>query len=371
MNQCSTNWLLGMVSGLACVAFNANAQISADNYQVYGVRPEPDAKIVLDGHLNETIWSQVSSMGEFHFIEQIDSHTPERQTSVKVFYTEEALFLGIECSETQIDAMPANLIDNSSSAFWDDDCLEIYIDPRLTYRHFKKVVINPKGVIWALSSDGVYYDQTWFYRCGVEAAAAILNDRWVVELRIPFSGIGLSAKPHDLWAFNIRRLRWGEPRKLEDSSWSPGALSTNPWRFGHLYFQEHTGMVQIESLSPLWRRSQGAVIEFITDKGRLFMHDNGGILDERFTSVDATIKSCQTELDKQPMSAKEKDVLGAHLNELKTTLNQLKVKRGKGDVPPMIMAETFAPLQALDRRAKRLYWEIIWTKTRENAGVKQ
>ena len=89
MSHCSINRVLGILGCLTCLVFQANAQISADNYQVYGVRPEPGAEVVLDGRLDEAIWSRVSSMGEFHFMEQIDSRTPERQTVVKVFYTED------------------------------------------------------------------------------------------------------------------------------------------------------------------------------------------------------------------------------------------------------------------------------------------
>lgn len=361
----------GRLSMIGCLLFAGGvglSQMAADNYVVYGVRPETSPEIVLDGVLDEPVWQRAGSMGAFHFIEQIDALTPTRQTVVRGVYTAEALYLAIECLETDLQAIHADFTDNQVHGYWSDDCVEIYIDPSRTYERFCKVAVNPRGVVWALVSNGAFEDRTWVSRCGVEAGAAIMEDRWVAEVRIPFSGVGRPAKGDDLWAFNVRRIRWGDPRRLEDSSWSAGAVSNNPWRFGHLYFQERPGAFQMEALSPIWTLSAGAVIELVMDSGRMFLHNNAGLVDGRIAAVAERLAACRAEHASYRHAGSSEDPLLAKLRELEATLETIRKKRGTGDVAPAVMAEIQAPLDRLARQAADLRWSVIWKKTIESEG---
>lgn len=356
---------------IGCLLFTGRvglAQMAADNYVVYGIRPEPTPEIVLDGVLDELVWQRAGSMGAFHFIEQTDALTPMRQTVVRAVYTGDALYLAIECLETNRQAIHADFTDNDVDAYWSDDCVEIYIDPRRSYERFYKVAVNPRGVVWGLVSNGAFEDRTWASRNGVEAGAVIADGRWVAEIRIPFSGVGQSAKGNDLWAFNVRRIRWGEPRRLEDSSWSAGAVSNNPWRFGHLYFQERPGAFQMEALAPIWTLSAGAVIELVMDAGRMFLHNNAGLVDDKIAVVAERLVVCRAEHASYRHAGSSEDSLLAKLRELEASLETIRKKRGTGDVTPAVMAEIQAPLDRLARQAADLRWGIIWKKTVENEG---
>ena len=207
-NLITKKMLIGGVLSVLAIG-NLQALTNEYNYQAYGVQPEKDVKIKLDGKLDEAEWKRTPSLGEFHFIKNIDDQTEERQTVSRVFYTPEAIYIGIECYETDIDGVVRKIKSNSNKTYWSDDCLEVYLETGRTYKKFYKLAINPNGVVWAMRVKNDDYDDTWQARSGVAGGASVGKDRWTVEIKIPYKSFARKPQAGNLWTFNIRRIRWG------------------------------------------------------------------------------------------------------------------------------------------------------------------
>lgn len=330
------------------------------NYQVYGVQPEKNVKITIDGKLNEQPWLRTPSMGEFHFIRNIDDQTEERQTVAKVFYTPEAIYLSVECYETEIDGIIRKITNNKNQAYWFDDCLEIYLETGRTYKKFYKFVINPNGVLWAMRVNNDDYDNTWQARAGVVGAAVVGKDRWTVEMRIPYTGFTKEPQTGDLWTFNIRRIRWGKKKKLEDSSWSPGASYSNPWRFGHLYFEKEAGQVNINTILELSRGKQGATVEVMLGKGRMFLESNSTIVDRDLMEIKKLLDQGELVLKRLELPKNELKKLFGKYETCRNKFSSLTKRRKQGDVSAETMALILLPLKSLRRQITSLIWDVKW-----------
>lgn len=342
MSAMLIRWLLHLV--FLAAALGAPALTDLRNIQVYGVRPEPEGSMKIDGKLDEPEWRRTPSMGGFHFIDKIDARTPERQTMARLFHTKDALYLAVECLET--DVPQAALRSNQVDTYWSDDCVEVYLDPGRTLARFFKLAVNPNGILWAMKVEGANYDLSWQARCGAEAAASKAAGSWTVELRVPYSGLACVPQGDDLWACNVRRIRWGKERKLEDSSWSPNAGPSNPWRLGNLYFELQDGMVNSGKLMALCQEGGGGTVEVALGIGSMLLQDNASVVDARLEALGKA--------------------LGPGMDALKARRDQLQRERGQGPVTDATMAKLLAPLEELRGQVESLAWETRWKNLSEN-----
>jgi hypothetical protein len=357
MNFISKSTLVILIWSAIAVG-NILALTNEYNYQVYGVVPEHKPNIKIDGNLNEKVWSVVPIMGEFHFIKETDSRTKERQTLARVFYTKKAIYISIECLETDVGGIKRNIKDNTENAYWFDDCLEIYLETGRTYKKFHKLVVNPNGVLWAAKVQNDDSDATWQARSGIKSAATVGVKSWSVELRIPYAGFTKKPAPGDLWTFNIRRIRWGKKKRLEDSSWSPGATYNNPWRFGHLYFESAPGVLDVNKIMVLSKRRNNATIEVMLGDSRLFLEGNRAIINRELQKMKKLISTLKLEfntLRNDTKSAKERAEINAEYLKLKKIA-------GKGEIDSKTMALIISPLKSLRYRANSLLWNMKWRK---------
>jgi len=175
--------------------------------------------IRLDGRLDEIAWQSAAPIGPMRQREPIEDGEPSEETSVRVLYTDNALYLGVVCA----DRSRAGIISTQLTRDADldvDDRITIVLDPFFDHRNGFFFQVNPAGA----RSDGQVsnnsetltrdWDGIW------NAVARITEEGWIAEIEIPFKT--LRFKPGQaVWGFNVERQikrhqeidRWAAPRQ--------------------------------------------------------------------------------------------------------------------------------------------------------------
>ena len=199
---------------------------------------------VIDGNLSEITWQRASTFS----LSQNAGGTeePQNPTQTVLLWDAEHLYIGVKAyiPETQIPHISQTQHD---SPIWEDECIEILMDPNLktdTYYHF---VINPIGALFdqqvnlpgspyfrfapqdvqlTLSQDTMKTDfdadSTW--NSNAKVATEINTAFWSVEIAIPRK---MLEKPASLdaqdgpadenrWLFNIHRKAYTDSRSAAD-----------------------------------------------------------------------------------------------------------------------------------------------------------
>ena len=103
---------------------------------------------------------------------------------------------------------------------WKDNNFEFFFAPPAFGAEYIHFVINHKGVIYDTKNRSTL-DSDLDFNLKAETAVKVLDDRWVVELKVPFSELGGAPKPGDAWPVNVGRGRNAKDSKDNAaSSWS-------------------------------------------------------------------------------------------------------------------------------------------------------
>lgn len=199
-----------------------------DGMRVNAVRVERPPSI--DGELNDSAWMAASAGGGKAVVDI--AHTGDALTAYpRVAYIAHdgtnfyvALSIPIPASDRLVKTVTTD-----GGALWEDDEIELFIQPAGldTYRHLG---MNAAGAITTESGDG----QAWL--ANVAGVSKVDGARWVIELSIPFTDIGVVPRAGEIWGFNLTGHQVG-PGELW-ITWNPtyGAFN-NPDRFGELVFK--------------------------------------------------------------------------------------------------------------------------------------
>jgi hypothetical protein len=214
--------------------------------------PRLHASIHLDGKLDEPVWAKAAVLKPFYLN---DGTGPEREhTEVRLWYDDQALYLGWRCEDRDIQAT----LTNRDSKFWEEEVVEFFITPKELKRYFE-LQWNPLGGMFDAIIDndldeyGVSKDfhGDWSFTAKQMQSAVLLKgtpnnstDRdvsWQVEVKLPFADLSQTApRPRDVWRGNFYRFNRTKGLPVEELSWSPTRLHGfhQPTRFGFLEFGE-------------------------------------------------------------------------------------------------------------------------------------
>ncbi|MBN1444254.1 MAG: hypothetical protein JXA90_16195, partial [Planctomycetes bacterium] len=172
---------------------------------------------VIDGELDEPVWRERVAFKNTVFL---DASKKPQATEFAVAYDAEALYFGIKLIEPELPRIRRR-IDKDDREVWADDCIVLYLDPRLDYDSYIQLIFNSLGTQW----DG------WGNRRGADARAdfavekkvVLKEDAWQIELRIPFAELKKIPPPASgtVWGLGLQRWRhvegalftvWGNER---------------------------------------------------------------------------------------------------------------------------------------------------------------
>jgi len=245
---------LALILGLAVVLPQLGAEPAADLKGLAPpkrvVVPRLNGAVEVDGELNEAVWTNAAVIEPFY---QNDGSGREREhTAVRLWYDEQALYLGWTCRDTDIQAT----FTNRDSRFWEEEVVEFFVTPK-ALDHYFEIQWNPLGGVFDaiiendLDQKGVSkaFHGDWSYTAkGMTSAVRMkgtVNDSsdkdefWQVEVRLPFADLGqLAPKAGDVWRANFYRFNRTKGLAVEELSWSPTLLPGfhQPTRFGFLEF---------------------------------------------------------------------------------------------------------------------------------------
>jgi len=199
-----------------------------------------EGDVTIDGVLDEAAWERAPWQTGFRSASAAAENAGEPrpaavQTRFKVLWDAAALFVAVECDEPQLEALKARYAAHDSDVY-QDDCVELFMDPAGEGRYYHHVVVNSKGAWYDdYGADyGLVHVKRW--ECPLETATGVdaAAKAWRCEVRIPLAALQLTPDAGSTWLWNVTRERYAGGH-LELTTWAP--LKGNfhqPKRFGRL-----------------------------------------------------------------------------------------------------------------------------------------
>lgn len=185
-------------------------------------------ELELDGLLNEPFWQEAQASSSFTDIRT--GQPAEQPTVVRIAYTSRDLYVAVECFDDDIDQIHASEL-REDRYFNGDDWVEVHFDPTHSHRAKYAFYTNPLGTRMDGSEgpSGVF-NRGWSAEW--EVATHVGEDRWTLEMRIPFGIMNYVKADGQTWGLNVTRKL---VRTDVTSFWSFSKTDYfKPRHFGHL-----------------------------------------------------------------------------------------------------------------------------------------
>jgi len=164
---------------------------------------------------------------------------PQQATTVRLRRDDAALHLEFVC----VDAEPWATITQRDGPLWEEEVVEVFIDPVGDRECYFEIEVNPLGTVVDLvlrrNRSGYARDFAWDCE-GLTVDVVQTVDGWRTNLSFPFTALtdgppGTGTE----WRLNFTRIDRPRNRERELSAWVPTLLATfhAPERFGLLRFQ--------------------------------------------------------------------------------------------------------------------------------------
>ena len=173
------------------------------------IKPELDipklnpGKIKIDGIINEEVWKDAATAGNFTEISPGDNVMPEVKTEAKVFYDDENIYFAFICYEKDMTSVRASISDRDR--MYSDDWVGPFINTYGDLKQGFETYVNPKGIqgdlLWSTNNEDSNFDIIY------ESEAKMYSDKWTAEMKIPFKSLRFPDKDEQIWRIHILRNR--------------------------------------------------------------------------------------------------------------------------------------------------------------------
>ena len=190
-----------------------------------GTAVKTDAHVIVDGKLNDAVWARAEVLTNFLKWQKIS--VSDNVTEVRLAHDGTNLFVALTCKQEM-----TNLVTNASprdGRTWQDDSVEIFINPKQTNFPWMQFIINARGAFFdQYAPNGqMNFSDCLAHNFNCAWATQVLDDRWTAELRIPLAEIGVDAGKQKTLPVNFIRNVQGEGKGkgkgkgkgLEISAW--------------------------------------------------------------------------------------------------------------------------------------------------------
>ncbi len=184
-------------------------------------------EIVLDGNLNETAWERAVPATDFRQEDPDNGAPATERTEVRFLFSENSLFMGVICFDSQPDAVLGNTMQRDGSLSADDRFMWTF-DPNLDGTSGYSFEVNPSGAMGdgtlLLSVNTGATERAWDGIWNARVQKTEIG--WTIEIEIPFRTLNFDpAAP--AWGVNFQRtIR----RKNEESLWTGYARNQGLFR---------------------------------------------------------------------------------------------------------------------------------------------
>ena len=203
----------------------------------------------LDGALDDPIWEAAPSTGPF--VETIGGARAPVEATAKLLWDRRYLYVGVVVQDALLRASDTE----HDAHLWEQDCVELMVDPGGKGEGYFEIQVSPRGVVFDTRYDRRrvprpfgHVDWDSRVRVGV-ATRGNLGDRvadagYTVEIAIPWQAFSSSEGERvapsigDEWRANLYVMDLGRDRQ-QAAAWSPVGTGDFhvPRRFGILAFE--------------------------------------------------------------------------------------------------------------------------------------
>lgn len=155
---------------------------------------------VIDGDLRDEVWAAAPVISGFTQQDPDFGNAATVETHVRVLYDDDAIYFGAEL----VDSAPPTSGLGRRDSDVESDWFRVYLDPHLDRRSGASFWVNPANVqidmiLYNDTSSDRNWDGVW------SSATRIADDRWYVEMRVPFSQLRFPAREQHVWGVNFFR----------------------------------------------------------------------------------------------------------------------------------------------------------------------
>ena len=210
-------------------------RVNQEDYKIDMLKTTEE--VIIDGVLNEEIWTKSDVATDFWMSEPIDGEKvpDEYDTEAMITYDDQFIYVGAKCHSPDPVLMTTLKRDNGD--IWSGDVFYVNIDPLNETTNGFVFVTNTAGVQFeALLGGGSFvrgggggggnftqaWDQTWF------SEAKVYDNYWTVEIAIPFKSLRYADKGE--WGINFSR---GLSSQNQFHSWVPIPVQFMTIDLGH------------------------------------------------------------------------------------------------------------------------------------------
>ena len=254
---------------------------------VYTTQPVPETgqPPVIDGNLSEIVWQKAGTLSPFQNAD--GTVAAQNPTETFLLWDSENVYIGVKAYFTE-SQLPHISQTQHDSPIWEDECVEILIDPNLQTDIYYHLVVNPIGAFFdqQVNSPGAPY-----FRLAPQDVQLTLNQRtmettfdadsdwhsdanvatqmntafWSIEVALPRSRLESQSGLASEWLFNIHRKAYTNIRNTDDlastpereySYWIPTYDTEHPWWF-------HSPHVYAETLADRRGPAMGVLTFFV------------------------------------------------------------------------------------------------------------
>ena len=187
--------------------------------------PRIDTTIVVDGRLDESVWTRAAILNGFSLYAPVDGRPAPDSTEVRVWYSRDAMYFGIR-AYADPGTIAATLADRDRIS--SDDNVEIHLDTFHERNRAFVFIVNPLGI----QADGMKSEGGGFIpgsNVGPGQNDLSADFRWdsrghvtawgyEVEVRIPFSSLRYPVRMPQTWGLQIDRH---VQRNGYEETWTP------------------------------------------------------------------------------------------------------------------------------------------------------
>ena len=179
--------------------------------------PRISSPVVVDGVAEASVWSALPWQGGFTLMDRAPQR-PDYETRFKIAHDNHKLYLFVECQNPPSGPV-APLATQRDGRTYNDDCIEVFIDPNHDHDRFYQIAINRANAVFdtELTQGGILRNSRWNLEKLSSAVKETANG-WTLEAAIPLVELGLEQES-GVMGINIAR---SFPKGLmEHSSFAP------------------------------------------------------------------------------------------------------------------------------------------------------
>jgi Domain of unknown function (DUF1083). len=177
--------------------------------------PHFDHPPVIDGKLDDDIWSKAVVLRDFQQFQPGDNIAPTKPTEVRIGYDAKFLYFAFHCYD---DPQKVRATVARRDQIFGEDNVLIYLDTFNDKRKAYMLSFNPFGI----QADGIYTegrDTDMNVDIVMESKGTITDDGYVVEVAVPFKSLRYEAGNGKQWGIHLWRRIARQDNEMD--SWMP------------------------------------------------------------------------------------------------------------------------------------------------------